>query len=71
MDQGNPSKDRGIGRQGRWLKRGGDGGCNNGAAGIDQGGGGGRIAVAGDTCISSKIQKMLAVLDLNQPLADP
>jgi hypothetical protein len=33
--------------------------------------GGGRIAVAGDMCISSKIQKMLAVLALNQPLADP
>jgi hypothetical protein len=41
MDPGNPSKDRGIGRQGRRLKRGRGGGCNNGAAGIDQGGGGG------------------------------
>ncbi len=72
MDQGNPSKDRGIGRRGRRSKRGGGGGCNDGAAGIDQGGGGGgRIAVAGDTCISSKIQKMLAVSALNQPLADP
>jgi hypothetical protein len=34
-------------------------------------GGGGQIAVAGDTCISSKIQKNLAVSALNQPLADP
>ena len=41
MDQGNPSKDRGIGRQEQWWKRGGGGGCDNGAAGIDQGGGGG------------------------------
>jgi hypothetical protein len=41
MDQGNPSKDRGIGRQGRRLKRGGSGGCDDGAAGIDRGGGGG------------------------------
>jgi hypothetical protein len=41
MDQGNPSKDRGIGRRGRRSKRGGGGGCNDEAAGIDQGGGGG------------------------------
>jgi hypothetical protein len=34
-------------------------------------GGGGWIAVAGDTYISSKIQKMVAVSALNQPLADP
>ncbi len=72
MDQGNPRKDRGIGRRGRRSKGGGGGGCNDGAAGIDRGGGGeGWIAVAGDTCIPIKIQKMLAVLALNQPLADP
>ncbi len=44
MDQGNSSKDQGIGRQGQRSKRGGGGRCNNGAAGIDQeGGGGGRF----------------------------
>jgi hypothetical protein len=66
---GQPTRGPGQ-RETRATVKGGGGKCNNGAAAIKQGGGG-RIRVAGDTCVSSKIQKMLVVSALSQPLADP